>query len=241
MKIETYIIAWNRESTIHLTINHYAQLGKVFLYDNFSTDSTREIAESLGADVRLFGREGVLDDGVYLDIKNHCWKKSDADWVIIVDDDEILYHPYLKIELQLAKDSGATLIHPQGFAIYSNEMPVKEWVEIMDGIKDDQYSKLCCFDPKAITDINYVYGCHEARPKGRVREVFKLFLLHYHCVGGAERMINRHALYAPRRLKSPVNVRWKLGEEYGFTPDSKRRWFRDRLEKSVPFIKAGLL
>jgi len=233
MKIETFIICWDREDTIHLTLSYYLKLGKVFLYDNFSTDKTREIAESMGADVRLFGTAGVLDDGVYLDIKNHVWKRSNADFVIVVDDDEILYHPDLMMKLEQAKAEGYTVIKPKGFSIYSNEMPKESWLEVMTGFVDEKYSKLCCFNPKKITDIRYVYGCHEANPKGEVYLKNDLALLHYHGVGGVERMISRHKLYSERL--SPLNKRWDLGKEYTDSGESKREWFKNQLIRCSKF------
>lgn len=235
MKIETYIITWNREDTIHLTLKYYLALGKVVLFDNFSDDRTREIAESMGADVRLFGQAGVLDDAVYLDIKNHCWKRSTADWVIVVDDDEILWHPNLVMELERAKATGHTVIHPQGFGIFSETMPKEDWTELLTGLEDNNYSKLCCFSPH-ISDINYVYGCHEARPQGSIIVVYKgLYLLHYRAVGGANRLIRRHKEYEPRRQRSRINMRWDLGSHYRATvdnPEETKRWFSDNLKRS---------
>jgi glycosyltransferase involved in cell wall biosynthesis len=245
MQIEAHILAWNREDTIAFTIKHYQSFcSEVTIYDNYSTDRTREIAESLGADVVTFGREGVLDDAEYIAIKNNCWKGSDADWVIVVDDDEILSGYYISVtnQLKLAQDSGATIIKPQGFNIYSNIMPKETWLELKKGILDDNYSKLCCFNPKAIKDIGYIYGCHDARPKGRVRIVEKLWLLHYRAVGGVERLIDRHHEYEPRRQKSQINMRWDLGKHYRQSveyPDLVRQEFKECLERSVPFYEAG--
>ena len=229
MTIETFIITWNREDTIHLTLKYYLALGKVTLYDNFSDDRTRDIAEAMGVDVRLFGRAGVLDDGVYVDIKNHCWKNSKADWVIIVDDDEILWDDDLIPQLQEAKEMGITLIQPQGFSIFSESMPVNDWTEIMTGVEDHQYSKLCCFSPH-LKDINYIYGCHEARPKGRVVKQEMLYLLHYRAVGGADRLLERHRQYCERM--SPLNHKWKLGYHYQQEESTKRKWFEEYLGKS---------
>lgn len=231
LKIETFVITWNREDTIRLTLKHYLAMGPVKLYDNFSDDRTREIAESMGADVRLFGRAGVLDDGVYLDIKNHEWKKSKADWVIVVDDDEILHN----VEL----DNRFTIIKPRGFSIFSNELPKEDWLELKSGVDDNNYSKLCCFRPDCITDINYVYGCHEAHPKGDVRISESGYLMHYRAVGGVERLINRHQAYEPRRERSRLNMRWGLGGHYKDTvehPENTRKWFDDHLKKSVPLF-----
>lgn len=54
MKIEAHIIAWNENETIHLTIKHYQQFcSKIIIYDNYSTDNTRSICESMGCEVKL--------------------------------------------------------------------------------------------------------------------------------------------------------------------------------------------
>ena len=158
MKVEVFIVAWNREDTIAMTVRHYQRFcQKVTLFDNFSDDKTREIAEAMGAHIKLFGQVGVLNDQAYLDVKNNCWKDSDADWVIVVDDDEILYDVDILKELQLATDSGATIIKPQGFGVFSNDMPQEDWTEIMTGVRDENYSKLCVFNPKQVKEIGYIF------------------------------------------------------------------------------------
>lgn len=232
-QVEAFIIAWNRADTIHLTIKHYQQFcQRIVIFDNYSDDKTREIALQLGADVRLFGTKGVLDDQAYVDVKNECWKTSRADWVIVCDDDEILWHPDLKKLLIDAAFKGQTVFKPRGFSMFSESMPVKSWLDIKTGVEEEKYSKLCCFNPKQIQSINYVFGCHEANPKGSVIYNYDAFLLHYHAVGGSQRMIDRHALYEPRRLRSPVNVKYGLGKEYGDSPESKRIWFKENIANS---------
>ncbi len=240
MTCEAFIIAWNREDTIALTIAHYQKFcSKITVFDNHSTDTTFARSIRKGAEAKTFGTPGVLNDQDYLTVKNNAWKGSDADWVIVVDDDEILYHPNLIEELQFAKDSGATIIRPKGFGIFSNEMPVNEWTELMSGVPDENYSKLCVFNPKAIQEIGYIYGCHQAKPVGRVRLVEKLYLLHYRAVGGADRLIERHKLYEPRRQKSAINMRWALGDHYRKTvenPEETRSWFQENLANSKPLL-----
>ena len=93
MTIDTYIIAYNEIETIGLTIKYYQTFSNVTLFDNFSDDGTPELARHLGATVMTFGRKGELNDAEYLKIKNRAWKKSKADFVIIVDADEILEQP----------------------------------------------------------------------------------------------------------------------------------------------------
>lgn len=98
--IEAHIVAWNEAETIHLTIKHYkAFCSHIILWDNHSTDTTREIAKALGCTVKTFGKEGELSDRAYMELKNECWKKNHPgkdrrDYVIVVDADEILVNNY---------------------------------------------------------------------------------------------------------------------------------------------------
>jgi glycosyltransferase involved in cell wall biosynthesis len=229
MKVEAYIIAWNEADIIAFTINHYKQFcDKIILFDNFSDDGTPEIARSLGCDVRTFGRPGELSDPEYLKVKNYAWKFSDADWVIIVDADEIIWHPNIKQTLQ--KNIGSsTIFKPTGWNIYSHAMPINNYLEITTGILDNNYSKLCVFNPKKITDINYVYGCHVAKPTGDVvYSSDNLFLLHYRNIGGPSRLVKRHASYRPRL--SEINRRFKLGIHYTFTDEQRvQEWHQSYL------------
>lgn len=239
MKIETYLITWNRADSIHLTVNYYKKLGRVIVFDNFSTDGTREICEELGAEVRLFGKAGILDDQAYLNVKNECWKGSKADWVIIVDDDEIVYHSQLLDVLTAAKAARATIFKTQGFNIQSDDFPRETWLEILTGEPNENYSKLCIFDPKQILEIRYNYGCHAARPIGNLQfDVHRLILLHYRNVGGIERLIKRHQEYASRL--SELNRRYNLGHHYQESEAEKRKQWKELSERCVHLSKAGL-
>lgn len=240
MKVTAYVMAWNEAETIALTIKHYQQFcDKVILLDNFSDDNTREIAEQMGAEVRLFGIKGVLDDREYTKIKNNVWKESDADWVIVVDADEIFY---LGLDfLEYVMKRGTTIIKPQGWQVVSREMPKENWLEITNGFAYDQYSKLCCFRPKEIQEINYIHGCHLAKPVGKVvggviiEEMGVLF--HYRNVGGPERLVKRHALY--RERMSDWNKRWNAGGHYLYEDQQRRKEWEEQFNGSRPFASLG--
>jgi len=237
MKGHAYIMAWNEAETIALTIKHYQQFcDKVILLDNFSDDNTREIAEQMGAEVRLFGIKGVLDDREYTKIKNNVWKESDADWVIVVDADEIFF-PYGKYAFQLLSYSGFTIIKPQGWQVVSRDMPKENWLEITNGFAYDQYSKLCCFNPKEIQEINYVHGCHVAKPVGNVKIAEVGTLFHYRNVGGPERLVKRHALYRDRM--SDWNKRWNAGGHYLYEDQQRRKEWEEQFNGSRPFASLG--
>lgn len=233
MKITCYFIGWNIQDSIHLTINHYKKFcQRIVYFDNFSTDLSREIAEQLGAEVKLFGKAGVLDDQAFVDIKNHCWKGDDSDYVIVCDDDEIVLCP--------PSNTGATIFKTQGYGMYSNTMPEKEWTEIMTGVPDDQYSKLAIFNPKKIKEIGYVYGCHghQTKPHGSLFYGSQTIpILHYNGVGGIERRLARHRLYNQKEL-GEANKRWNLAHHYKQEEKEKRRWYAEQLAKSetLPFL-----
>lgn len=246
LKIEAYIQAWNREDTIAFTINHYKKFcDKVIIYDNFSDDKTREIAEASGCEVRLFGQAGILDDQAYKTWKNSGWKGSDADWVIVVDDDEILYSEDLVFTLKQATTRGETIFKPQGFSIHSDEMPKEDWLELRSGFTDNNYSKLCVFNPKAIREIGYEFGCHthmKGFPQGRViQSSMPLYLLHYRSVGGVERLLKRWREYEPRRQRSAINMKWNLGHQYAQKEEDIRKEWKESLEKSAPLSEGGKL
>lgn len=240
MRVEAYIIGWNREDTIAFTIRHYkAFCDTVYLYDNFSTDRTRDVAEAHGATVRLFGISGILDDAEYLKVKNNAWKGSSADWVIVVDEDEILWSPDLVFILRQAITSGSTIFNPRGVSIHSDSMPKDDWLDIQTGRWDKNYSKTCVFDPKAIKEIGYVEGCHVSKPRGRmIYSSMPLYLLHYRSVGGVDRLIKRHNEYVPRM--SQRNRTWGMGIQYFDSEAHKRREWKEHLEKSQTFSSLGI-
>lgn len=226
--IETYIIAWNEAETISFTIKHYQAFSKVILYDNFSDDQTREIALEMGCEVRMFGRVGELNDAEYLKVKNRAWKGSKADFVIIVDADEILQEP---------KDFSGTIWKTKGFNIYSNDVPRESFSEIMTGHWDDNYSKSVIFSPK-LTDINFTYGAHKSDPKGEViysPEVLTLF--HYRAIGGAERMVKRHEQY--RKRMGYLNRTLGLGCHYLYDDNRRRKEWNEYYQKSYEYSQAG--
>lgn len=220
-KIETFIISWNEEEFIHLTLKHYLKFGKVNLFDNYSTDQTVAIAKKMGAEISTFGRPGVMDEEEYLKIKNHIWKKSSADYVIVCDVDEILQ--INESLLKRAFEQGSTIFKTWGWSVYSENIPSKDWSEIQTGVEDFNFCKQILFSPK-ISDINYSYGCHIANPQGNLRYFDSVVpLFHYRNVGGCDRLIKRHAEY--RKRMSEFNLKMNLCNHYFIDDGTKiKEW-----------------
>jgi glycosyltransferase involved in cell wall biosynthesis len=237
MNIEAYIIAWNEIEIIELTIKHYQKFcSKVFLFDNYSDDGTFEKAQEMGCQVARFGIKGQLDDTEYLKIKNQAWKGSKADFVIVVDADEIIYHPNIINVFLDASFKEATVIPAEGYNMVSHEMPKDDFLEITTGSINTSYSKVAIFNPKFIKEINYRYGCHVANPHGRVKiHGENVFLLHYRAIGGPDRLVKKHEIY--RKRMSKKNLKFKLGIHYLWKDDRRIKEWNELYESSSKMDK----
>lgn len=243
MNVEAYIIAWNESETIHLTIKHYQQFcTRIVVYDNWSDDGTPEICKAMGCEVKQFGIPGVLDDREYTNLKNNCWKGSTADWVIVVDADEILapQSPNHKMKYILSINKGIGILSARGWNVHSYRVPQESWFEETHGVEDENYSKMACFNPEQIKEIQYVHGCHVANPKSRNALVIahnEITLFHYRNVGGPQRLVDRHALY--RQRLSEWNLKWKAGDHYNHEDERRIREWNERYERSKEYSPLG--
>lgn len=201
MRIGLFMPAYNEAYTLDQVLRYYRKQGitEIFLFDNGSTDETREIAMQHDA-ITLDTRAAGLDDRNYLYIKNDYWKRhrDDFDFIICCDADEVLFHP-LGLANALEKETGS-IIHPIGWNVYSESAPDKaDILKVSTGFPDPNFSKCVCFDPKRIESINYGWGAHGCNPTGDVEySANDYYLLHVRCLGGAQRMIDRHRAYSER-------------------------------------------
>lgn len=239
MTCEAYILAFNELDMIDLTIDHYQKFcNKITIFDNYSTDDTALLARRMGCEVKKFGTPGVLSDADYLTIKNHAWKSSTADWAIVCDADELLWHA--EINRVLSEEKGS-IFRTQGYSFFSNLLPFHTFSEVKTAVLDDNYSKRIIFNPRRLKEIGYIYGCHECRPTGDlVYCETTLDVLHYKYVGGIERVLKRHHLYKSRL--SEINKRWNLGHTYSLPEQEQIDYFNKMLcqcEEYKGFSPAG--
>lgn len=205
-------------------LEHYSKIAnKIIVYDNCSSDASPDIVRSCGkAELRSFDTNGYFDDSVNLKIKNNAYKESVgvADFVIVVDTDEFLYHKNLYDILLRFKHDSITLPVTVGYDMVSWKFPRKnkqltELIKI--GRKSDYYSKRCIFAPSI--DINYRTGCHKCSPIGNIVENTEdeLKVLHYHYIGFIRNVYKHRAC---RKRLSNFNKVNNLG--YQFTWGSLR-------------------
>lgn len=229
MKIHLFFINWNDAFYIPHIKENYHYCEKIVMFDNYSTDNSCQIAQSLGMEVRKFGKSGQLNDQHYIDVKDQCWKESRelADYVIVCDADEFLKGDIMSLTSSLPK--------VQGYNFVSESMDLPN---VNTGYPDEQYSKRIIFDPKRIEEIGYVHGAHVCKPKGDISDHDQLSLHHYRALGGWRRLYERHRDYCKRM--SPFNRKHNMGHHYlaaeqeeRVAKDLKRKEFEIMMERST--------
>lgn len=216
---------------------HYDRLvSRYFIFDNDSTDRSIEMLKS-NTKVTL-GRFQVAGDSFVaaaLDHYNECWKQSrgQADWVIVCNVDEHIYHPDLKGYLWGCKSLGISLIVPEGYNMVSDVFPetYKPLHEtVRHGMRDSIWDKPEIFDPNRIDEINFEPGRHAANPSGDINTPgnVRVKLLHYKYIG-LEYLLRRH-----NELKSglrPLDIQSSFGHQY--------LWDKERNIEEYRRIKAN--
>ena len=177
-RIEVYTVAWNEEDSIDQFIDWYSFADSITVYDNRSTDKTREKALARGCNVHIYGSE-QQDNRLMLTVKENCWRDSTAEWVIICDMDEFLYHPNL---LQVLETTSASIVRCAEYGMVSEEEVPRS--EVKTGVRVQPPDKIVCFRPDRIKAMNWLHGCHVCYPEGDIKFSDETAtLLHYAMVG----------------------------------------------------------
>lgn len=212
---------------------HYSQFADVIFYESDSTDGSPEIAEILGAKVIPLNTENVVNELVFLEMKNHCWKKSKADWVIIVDTDEFVYHPDL---VHILKTTKYNSFYPKEWRMFARQFPTTNgqiYEEVNMGIPGQPgYNKMNIFRPDQIKEMNYEAGCHTCHPEGNVKLAPEtdIVTLHFHDLG-IDYRLKRNAYLASRI--SEVNKARGWGSHVLWSEEKIRAYYDDAFKKAV--------
>lgn len=168
MKIHLYCTLWNEEKILPYFIKHYSQFcDKMIFYDNESTDLSALIINSHPkTELRSYSTNNTLDDTVHVNIKERAIieaKKEGADYAIVVDCDEFLYHPNMREFLHEAK-SQFSLFYPIGFQMVSEKFPTTSgqiYDEIRTGKPDGWYCKPVLVNLKLVNRVKFLGGIHD--------------------------------------------------------------------------------
>lgn len=250
-KVEVHILTHNEELILPYTLRHYRTFAsKIVVHDTFSTDRTREIALANGAEVRDFDTEGGINDELHAQLKNTCWKGTDADWVIIADADELIYFPGgTEATLAAYEQAGVAMVKPHGFEMVSETFPTTPgqiYDEVKTGARDDKwYAKPILFSPKRVRESGFGVGAHCAEPvlaDGRTLNVLMdypkteppCYLLHCHQLGPIERIAAKYDATRSRMSETNVRNHWGNLEEGLKHATDKRNFIKLHLEQVIP-------
>lgn len=233
-RVHVYAQCWNDEFMLPYFFRHYDPfVDRYVIFDDGSTDRSREILERHPkVEMRRFVRSDpewfVKSEQA---LSNACWKESrgSADWVIVTDVDEHLYHPAMQEYLRACADSTITLIPALGFQMLSESLPGKTDLlcdTLTFGAPYYDLMKVSLFRPDAIEEINFTFGRDQVDPIGdiRVPQRDELLLLHYKYLG-LEQTYARHQALLARLGERDFDAEGRWKHPYSWSIDELRgRW-----------------
>ena len=180
---------------------------------------------------------------MYIDIKNNCWKNSDADFVIVCDFDECVYHEHFYDILDYMKTNNMNYSYTWFLETISTEKqynPDKLYHEYKNVkvIPQSKTDKCLIFSPKGLKEINYDVGAHECHPTGENVKMYDKFetdpiktihiknlslnytLNRYHTLSRRLSQINKkhgyggHYNFPDKRIISDFNYKLNIGKKY---------------------------
>jgi hypothetical protein len=233
MTVHLYTLCWNDGPRLSFFFRHYdAIVDRYVIYDDGSDAATLDrLRAHPKVEIRRFERSDptsfVLSE---LHVSNQCWKESrgEANWVIVADIDELLWHADLAAYLARCTRDGITAIPALGFQMVDFRFP-PEGTDLPANLKRGMpwldMMKLAVFDPAAIEEINFTPGRHEATPTGKViyPSTDELLLLHYKYLG-LWQTFRRHRALA--KGLGPSDIADGHGFQYLWSvPDFLKAWF----------------
>jgi glycosyltransferase involved in cell wall biosynthesis len=189
---------------INQFIDWYSYADTITILDNHSSDRTAKIALSRGCKVVPYGTN-EQDNLLMAKVKETCWQGSTADWVIVCDIDEFVYHPVLR---EVLSNTPASVIKCVGYHMVSEDLALNK--DVKYGTRAPVYDKCLIFKPSRILKMNWTLGCHSCEPTGDVcylEGVVNLF--HFHYIGRAQ-VHSRYNQYLQRMSKSDLENGWGI-------------------------------
>lgn len=203
---------------------------KFILHDNESTDGSRELAEKLGYEIRLFGTNNQMDEATQTYLRNNCWINDNTDWVLVADMDELIDIN----EEQLLQESkiGKSFISTHGFQMINTENEFNLENTKLGFREDAMYDKCLIFNKTFIETMNWSVGSHECFPKGKhVARSEKVYnLLHFKYIG-EEYLVNRYKHLNSRQSQKNRDNKWCY--QYGIEEQKIRDYYKQSLKKSL--------
>jgi len=183
--VHVFSIMNNEERLLPYFLRHYETFAdRIFIFDEHSTDRTAEIAM---AHPKVTFDRYELSVGIHEAFFNKCfidaYKKHSrgvADWIMIVDADELVYNKDMLSHLKMAREDGKHIIKTTAYEVVSETFP-SDGVQIYDeckyGLRHRNFDKAIVFDPNL--DVELTQGRHKTiLPDGTNPDRYGLLLLH---------------------------------------------------------------
>ena len=240
--VHLYALCWNEERMLPHFFRHYDPLvERYFIFDDGSTDRSRELlAQQPRVEVERFDRDEDSYVLAAMRFYREAWKASRgrADWVIVCNVDEHLYHRDLLGYLRRCRGRGITAVRALGYEMVADHFPDGErrlCDVVVTGTRWERLDKVALFDPSAVADIGYSPGRHRVEPSGRV--VFPrsatVKLLHYKHLG-LDYLVRRQLELRTRLL--PGDLTHGYGIQYLKDPETIREDFEAVRRAAGPVV-----
>jgi glycosyltransferase involved in cell wall biosynthesis len=223
-----YTICYNEEMVLPHFVKWYRKRFpncRIVVYDNESTDKTRQIAFENNCGVVTYCTNNQLSDSEYLRIKNNVWKEANTDWVMVVDCDEFV--DVNESDLIEFQNSKKTIISATAYNMCNVE-GLTELADIKHGVRAEQYDKSILFNKSYIKEINYDAGCHTCNPKGIVNYGKGLVNLYHMILINEQALVDKYLRNADRM--SDENKKNKWGHHYLQSVEIVRANYKHGLE-----------
>jgi hypothetical protein len=234
LTIHAYFLCYNEEYILPHLLKYYSKFcDKIYILDNNSSDNSIQIINSFdNTEIITWDSNNEVRDDLYLKLKNNVWKQSIgvADFVIVGDSDEFLFHDDMIDFLKKSKENGFTVFKPEGYHMIGDENLVLKpdddlFSEVKEGIKGESNDKLMLFDCNKVKEINYMHGCHIANPIGDIKMYrgSDLKMLHFKYLG-LDDFIPKQKLRGDRL--SEFNKTRGLGMYYLYSEEKHREEYK---------------
>jgi Glycosyl transferase family 2 len=243
--IHLYCLCWNEERMLPFFFRHYDPLvDRYFVFDHGSTDRSIELLtrhpKVTVESFQTVGHSVINEAPAFYEAVWHR-SRSEADWVLIVNIDELLHHPNGRRYFKRSIRDGITILGATGYEMVSERFPHQDEIlseSITRGIRATYMDKLCAFRPDAVRTLNFEPGRHAARPKGHIVHPARpeLNLLHYKYLGESY-VVERYGELAARTPES--DRRQGLGKHYFRGAESILEQHRALMMQAAPVPGLG--
>lgn len=240
MKVYLFTQIFNEEKILPFFFQHYENfVDHFYIYDNLSTDRSREICKSQKNVTVITFPHKNLDEFILTANRNKMWQriKSKPDFVIVCDADEFLYSKNILNTLKKMKKGKYSVAKPTGFGMLSKKFPVEGKLitdQVKTGIRTPMMDKCVLFSPKQIEKMNFGLGSHYCLPEGRVKVYTgDLKLLHYKGLG-VDYSLERKNLYKKRVPKK--NLKMGISKHYFADDTNFVKAIASSIKKAKPVI-----